>query len=235
MLDPCYCVLVESSGEKDKEDVRTNWLDIKEDLVNLLSHRVSTSDYPWYNENYLDCLSMIQRFSPETSDSINFLPQGILGEVFFLNACRQNGIRCEPCFGGDDVDGMDFKLTDSIGDKYVDVTINLSNRGVHRKINRNTFPTIFLPWTYRNANSVHPRITYAHQYMRSGSFDGREFLERTVDINYEILCCIKRELFGDEKVKSKKICGKNYSDFSGSDIPYVYEMEEVLYMIRANM
>ena len=235
MLDPYYCVLVESSGQKDKDDVLTNWLDIKDDLVELLEFRLDTSDCSWYNESYLDCLSMVENFTPQDSSSINFLPQGILAEVFFQNACRQSGILCEPSFGGDDIAGMDFKLTDAIGDKFVDVTINLSNNGVRKKINRDTYPTLFLPWTYRKHNGKHPTITYAHQYMRSGGFDGKEFLERAVGINEGILDCLKREVFRNERIKDEKICGKSYSNLSGSDVSYVYEMEEVLYMIRGNI
>jgi hypothetical protein len=233
LLDPCYCVLTERLHSKDKNDIETNWSDIKDDLVNLINYRLSTSECYWYNQANLETLSIVERFAPVECDSVNFLPQGILAEVFFQNACIQNGIKCEPCFGSEDVEGMDFIISNGLGEKYIDVSINFSNRSIRRKVKRGTTPTLFLPWTYKSATNGRPTMSYAYEYLRSGAFDGKGFLTRALDLNINLLEYIRADMLNNGN--GKKIKGKKDSGFSCSDKEYIYDMEGVLYLIRANI
>ncbi len=223
MLDTYYCVLAESTGEKDKEDIQTRWEDIQKEVVGLISYRISNCNCRWYNEANLDTLEAVYRFSPQEYDSIFYLPhQGILAEVFFLNACLQNGIDCVPCRGSQDIKGKDFVLSDSLGDEYVDVTINKKRKSIKRKIRKDSCPTLLLPWTYKPSNNGNLPLSYAAQYLKSGGFDGKGFLARTLDLNIILL----------QDIRDGKYSDSNGSFPTQREQHYENNLEKILYLLR---
>lgn len=210
--------------ELQGNEIEGNWLMLKKDITDLVEYRVSSTQQVWYRDIYGNCLNIVNQFEPQEPQDINYLPQGILAEVFFMYACNINGLKCIPSYGDEDIWGADFKLVNG-ETRYLDVTMNTSSKSFVRKTKEGTFPTIFLPW------SVSENVSYAQQYLSCGNFNGREFLVRTLESNKEILHCLKKNYWrGEEEIR--KILGITYKDFSGSGIQYLNHLEGVLRLIR---
>jgi len=214
----------------EQESLVRNWNDIKHEVQELVEYRLYSSNKGWYKDRYEESLFYINEFYPLTSRDINYLPQGILAEVFFLNACKQNGVYCKACTGDEDVRGADFKIVNKKEKRFFDVSMNSNPEVFHKKINGNTYPTLFLPWIGQESNNGGGYTSYAVKYLESGIFKGRDFLQRVITSGNYNSKCLKRALKEEER-------GKSFSDsqFSGSSIEYVEELDEVLRIINSNL
>jgi len=213
-------------------DIQSNWQDIKEDIVEVVEYRIESTQQSWYRKVYTDCLRLVDRFDPHEPQDINHFPQGILAEVFFMNACRQVGLNCIPSYGEEDIIGADFKIING-ETRFLDVTMNTSSSNLVYKIKEGTFPTLFLPW--RAAKSPQgTNMSFAYVYLDRGSFNGRAFLYSTISSNMEILHCLKTNVWrGEDEIR--KILGNTYTNFSGSGIQYIRSLEGVLKLMRKNL
>lgn len=173
----------------------------------------------------------IDGFTPKRASEINSLPQGLIAEVFFLNACRQSAIDCEPSFGDEDVLGADFKITHGNETRFFDVSINTSGRSVKKKVKEGTFPTLFLPWKESLDGSSSSCMTYAEKYLKYGTFDGRNFLCQIISSNYFVLDSLRRRVWRNED-PLKKVFNHESVDLSESGIQYVRNLDGVLMLLR---
>ena len=228
MLDT-YTPIIEKELTKEESLVR-NWNDIKHEVQDVIEYRLYSSNREWYKQAYEESLFYINEFYPTTSKDIDYLPQGILAEVFFLNACKQTGIRCKPCTGDEDVRGADFKIVSKKERKFFDVSMNSNPEVFHKKINGNTYPTLFLPWSEIDDCNGDRCTTFAIKYLESGTFNGRVFLQRVITSGNYNSKCLKSALKEEKKGK-----GCSYSQFSGSSREYIQELDDVLRILSSNL
>ncbi len=224
-----YPGIIEKRTETDGLD--SNWIDLKGELLQLAQYRVDTVQQKWYRDVYIEYMMDIDSFYPTRYSEINRLPQGILAEVFFLNACRQNMFNCVPSYGEEDIMGADFKLTYGDETRFFDVSINTSGRSMKKKVKEGTFPTLFLPWKKDFSDNGDGPITYAERYLKYGRFDGKTFLHSILDSNYIVLDSLKRKVWREEDVQ-KKIFNNESLDLSESGIQYIRTLEGVLLLMR---
>jgi len=150
--------------------------------------------------------------------------------VFFLNACKQNGIDCNPSCGDEDVMGADFYLTYGKETRFFDVTTNTFAKSVSKKVREGTFPSLFIPWAYRNNG----KPSYAEDYLREGKFNGTQFLHNILDVNYVMLDSLRRKVWRNQDV-DRKLFGDEVLDLSRCGIQYLNHLDGILYLIRKAM
>ena len=100
----------------------------------------------------------------------------------------------------------------------------------HKKINGNTFPTLFLPWVEQEQSNGRQYRSYASKYLESGVFNGREFLQRVITSGNYNSKCLKRALQEERRGK-----GCSYSQFSGCSEEYIEELDGVLRVLSSNL
>jgi predicted membrane-bound dolichyl-phosphate-mannose-protein mannosyltransferase len=213
------------------DEIDRNWGNVQTEILNLAQYRLESTRDKWYRDICTEYMSKFTCFSPKIYTDINKLPQGILGEVFFLNACQQKGIDCIPCFGNEDEIGADFKITHNSETCFFDVSINTSKESIMKKTKEGSFPTLFIPWKRTYIDDENPYMTYAERYMRYGIFDSTSFFENVISSNYEVFDCLRRKILKKEK-KSIKIFNNENIDLSGSGIKYVLNLKDLLILIK---
>lgn len=214
--------------------IDSNWIGLKDELLAFTQYRIDSAQHQWYRDAYMGYMIDIYDFSPKRASEINSLPQGILGEVFFLNACKQNGIQCDPTFGEEDVLGADFKITNGKETRFFDVSVNTSERGFKKKVKEGTFPTLFIPWKAEDLQSGNRNMSYAERYMKYGTFDGKRFLHSILTSNYLVLDCIKRKVWRSQDT-DRKLFNNDSVDVSAGGIQYIRSLEGVLILMRKSL
>lgn len=215
--------------KKSSEILDSNWCSLQNSLLELLVYKISTSDMDWYVDGYSNFFSRVENLKLNHPQQVDLIPQGLLAEVFFMNACEQSGFECCPSVGNEDAKGVDFVLSKYGFTKYVDVTLNFSKSSLRRKTKEWRVPTLFLPWRIHHTKK---HITsYAQEYLATGRFDGKEYLDSVVTINYSFLDGLRRNVWRGENVV-RNILRKQFTDFSGSGFQYVKNLENTLLLIR---
>ncbi len=211
--------------EVGERTLQQRWDKVSSSVCSLIDYRFQYgSKEKWYRDNYT---AVKQEFlelpSLERASEINQFPGGILAEVFFMQACNQVGIYCEPTSGDEDVFGVDFKIEDDCETRFLDVSINVSSKGLSKKNRDGTFPTLFVPWSVKsNTNGYSP--SYAEYYLSTGLFNGKEFFNSILDYNYENLHKLRKSVWKDAK------WGEGYMSLNG--IQYLKNLEGILEMIK---
>lgn len=195
---------------------------LKQELYDLVEYKIDTATKEWYRSIYIGYLIDIDTLSGNGNiKGIDKIPQGFISELFFLNACQQIGIECEPSRGDDDIIGIDFRIKDNKETRFFDICINSNKNFLDENLIEGRFPVLFVPWRNRDWG-----MSYAEAYVRYGCFNGRRFLERTVQKNEEILFKLeedrKRKMY--PTVYGKKNVGlyfpqadtQYYNDFKGT-------------------
>lgn len=207
-----------------------NWKDLKTEIQDFADYRISTSKDRWYQEVYLFYKYEIEIFNPRYPSDINSLPKGLISEVFFLKGCNQTGIICSPCLGEEDVLGTDFKIQKGNETRFLDVTVNTSQREFKNKVIEGKFPTIFLPWEEEESNNGYKQ-SYAERYLRHGTFDTDGYFKNILSSNYQILDRLKRSFWGNQG-SEKEVLGKRGLDFTRAGVMYIKSLEGVLNLLR---
>lgn len=169
-----------------------NLENLKQDLYDLVEYRLSTTSKSkdWYRNAYVSNLMDIDSLCIDRGfKSLNRMSQGLLSEVFFLNACKQNGIECVPSTGDEDIMGIDFKIEDDKDTRFLDVTVNISEKGLTSNLKDWNFPVLFIPW--RNSWSG---MSSAEAYLRYGIFNGKKFLNRIYRYNSGVRDILKQDI-----------------------------------------
>lgn len=198
----------------------------------MMDYRISSCNSNWYVDLYSNFFERVKDFNPYHPQEVDLLPQGVLAEFFFMDACKQNGIECNPCIGDDDVMGIDFGISKYNETRFVDVSLNVSRSSISRKTKEWRVATLFLPWRVQREGEHYK--SYAHQYLDSGYFDGYTFLNMIISANYVLLDGLKRNVWRGENVV-REILRRQYSDFSGSGIQYVRSLDGVLLLLRRSL
>lgn len=211
--------------EVGERTLQQRWDKVSSSVCSLIDYRFQYgSKEKWYTDNYTAIKQeFLERPYLEKVSEINQYPGGILAEVFFMQACNQIGIYCEPTSGDEDVFGVDFKIEDDFETRFLDVSINVSSKGLSKKNRDGTFPTLFIPWAVKkNVNGYSP--SYAEYYLSTGLFNGKEFFNSILDYNYSNLHDLKKSVWNDGKL------GEGYMSLNG--IQYLKHLEGILGMIR---
>lgn len=213
--------------------IEENWLSIKPDILGLAEYRISTSKEKWYQEAYMFYIYEVDTFHPKHPGDINSLPKGLLSEVFFLKGCQEVGIECSPCLGEEDIWGADFKISKGDETRFLDVTVNTSERGFRRKVREGRFPTIFLPWKEEIARNNYKR-SYAERYLGSGTFNTREYFSNVLHSNYEILDGLERTFWRNQN-NSREVLGGRRVDYTRAGRMYIKYLEGVLNLLKKSL
>ena len=213
--------------------IEVNWLSIKPDILSLAEYRISTSKEKWYQEAYMFYAYEVDNFNPKHPGDINSLPKGLLSEVFFLKACQNVGITCSPCLGEEDVWGADFKISKDDETRFLDVTVNTSERGFRRKVREGRFPTIFLPWKEEKTNKGYRR-SYVERYLEHGTFNTKEYFRNVLHSNYEILDGLERSFWKNQN-NSREVLGGKRVDYTKAGRMYIKNLEGVLNLLKRGL
>lgn len=212
------------------EFVENNLSNLKSELFDLVDYKIETCNTAWYRNIYIGYLIDIDSLSANGNVwGIDKIPQGFMSELFFLNACNQVGIDCQPSTGEDDIIGVDFRLQDEKETRFFDICINSKEKNLTESILEGHFPILFVPW--RNMDYG---MSYAEAYVRYGCFNGKRFLERTVKKNEEILFKLKGDI---DKKKYPEIYGEegNGFNFPKCDIQYYNNFVGTLSLLERNL
>lgn len=203
------------------------WDILRSKVLGLIDFRLENGNpSQWYIDHYLYNKDLFEKASHiEEVYWVNRVPNGILAEVFFLDACEYFGFHCVPTGGDEDSWGADFKLESRDGSqtRFVDVTINTSERGLRQKNVVGTFPTLFIPWHTDYYNQRHSP-TYAEEYLRTGTFDADMFVDGILTFNYRNLHDLRRSVWRDSP------WGEGYMAQDG--ITYLRNLEGVLDILK---
>ncbi len=216
------------------DEIDRNWGDLKTELLYLTEYRLESANNRWYKKFCVQHINDIIHFSPKTYRDINRLPQGLLAEVFFLNACQQEAIDCVPSFGEEDLKGVDFKIISNDEEYYFDVSINTSKENLEKKIKEGSFPTLFIPWKRKYIDDENPYMTYAERYLKYGLFEGNSFLKNIVSKNSELLDCLSSKILSKKNHK-RKVFNNEGIDLSVSGIKYALNLKDVLEIVRRSI
>lgn len=218
----------------ETNDIDRNWEDLQTEILYLTQYRLESTKDRWYRDIYTEYISKVRCFSPNIYTDINKLPQGILGEVFFLNACQQKGVDCSPCFGDEDEIGADFKIRHNGEISFFDVSINTSRESMKKKTREGSFPTLFIPWKREYIDDMNPYMTYAERYMRYGIFDSDSFFKDVISSNYDVFHFLKRKILRKEN-KNTKIFDNENVNLSGSGIKYLLNLKDLLILLKKEL
>ena len=206
------------------------WDLLEKKALELVTFRLSKRNL---KKQYVDCCLRGQELFEIARDikdpsSLDNAPNGILGEVFFLDACNQLGIYCCPTTGDEDAMGADFKIRskDGIDTRFLDVTINITERGLKKKNKAGTFPTVFIPW-YMNHSNRRNSPSYARHYLATGEFDSSWFMRSILAFNYDNLRRLEENVWKDSP------WGEGYMAFDG--ITYVSNLAGVLEILKGGI
>lgn len=211
------------STENDSSSYR--WNILRHKVCELVDYRIRNGNPPrWYRDACIDSREKFERVSIlENVNDIDRFPNGILGEVFFMEACNNVGIECTPTYGDVDTWGADFMITNGKETRFIDVSINTSYRGLRKKNREGTFPTLFIPW--HSADNGFQ--SYACHYLRTGEFDSNNFISDTVSYNYHNLHTLRKDVWSDGQVVD------SYMDLYG--IRYLESLEGSINMLRSSI
>ncbi len=205
----------------EENTVQSRWNKIRNEVCSLIDYRLEYGSCgKWYEENYL---SVKQEFLEmpfiNYPEEINYLTSGIVGEVFFMEACKNIGLSCVPTRGDEDIWGVDFKIDNGIETRFLDVSINTSSKGLQKKNRAGTFPTVFIPW---RTNSVGKKngVSYSEKYISTGVFDQRKFMSELIDYNNSNLHLLRKSVWKDE----------GYMALEG--IQYIKNLEGIIDMLK---
>ena len=214
---------VEYSIEEDT--LQNRWNEIRNEVCSLIDYRLEYgSCEKWYKDNYL---AVKQEFLEmpfiDHPSEINKLPSGIVGEVFFMEACNKEGLNCVPTHGDEDVWGADFKIDNGKETRFLDVSINISSKGLQKKNRVGTFPTIFIPW---KTNSMGNRngVSYSEKYLCTGMFNRKRFISDILNYNNSNLHLLQKSVWKDAD------WGEGYMALEG--IQYLKNLKGTILMLR---
>ena len=224
------CIPIENELKDNEAFTERNASHLKNELFDLVQYKIETSSKPWYRSIYIGHLIDIDNLSGNGNiKGIDRVPQGFMSELFFLNACNQIGIECEPSSGDDDVIGIDFRVKDEQETRYFDICINSKKYILDENLIEGRFPVLFVPWRNRDWG-----MSYAEAYVRYGCFDGRKFLQRTIKKNEEIL-------FKLEEDRKRRMYPKVYGNdkeglyFPEVDTQYYNHFKGTLLLLERNL
>ncbi len=216
------------------DEIDRNWGNVQTEILNLAQYRLESTRDKWYRDICTEYISKVTCFSPKIYTDINKLPQGILGEVFFLNACKQKGVDCTPCFGDEDQIGVDFKIRHNGEISFFDVSINTSKESMKRKTKEGSFPTLFIPWKREYIDDENPYMTYAERYLRYGIFDSESFFRDVISSNYDVFHFLKRKILRKEKKNWMTFNNENVN-LSDSGIKYLLNLKDLLILLKKEL
>lgn len=213
----------EATYDEDINTPQRRWDGVRYQVCDLMQYRIDNGSSPkWYIDA---CVEDIYLFGEaveldDLSDLKDF-PNGSIAEVFFMEACRDLGIECTPACGEEDILGVDFMISNGFDTRFLDVTINISNRGFKRKNKAGTFPTLFIPWTISDSLP----ISYAYRYIETGEFYSDEFISEILTFNYKNLHNLRKDVWTD----SPK--GDGYMSLEG--VQYLENLEGSLKILKS--
>lgn len=218
---------------KSKEERMENNLEsLKLELIDLVEYRLATTSASknWYrmgcmtNESEIACLCVDRGF-----ESLNRMSQGILSELFFLKACKQNGIGCVVSTGDEDIFGVDFKIEDDIEARFLDVTVNISEKSFTSNLKDWNFPALFIPW--RNGLSG---MSTAEAYIKYGVFNGKNFLTRIYKYNLGIRDLLKEDI-KNRDINSATRKNKRKIKYPDAGVVYLNNLEGVISLLGRSL
>ena len=178
-----------------RKTFQDRWKEIRELSLDLINHRLCNGiPDKWYKDIFLAHREAFKgREYIKNAFDANSVSNGMLGEVFFMEACRSLNIYCVPTCGLEDEWGADFKISDGVDTRFLDVTINLSNENLRKKNRSGTFPTVFVPWYLGKDRSQ----SYATRYIETGEFDYETFINNILSYNYHNLHILRKNVWND--------------------------------------
>ncbi|MDX9738972.1 MAG: hypothetical protein RBT33_01225 [Candidatus Dojkabacteria bacterium] len=208
-----------------KNTLQSRWEEIRTEVCSLIDYRLEYgSCEKWYEESYL---AVKQEFlelpTIDYPSEINYLTSGIVGEVFFMDACNRVGINCIPTSGQEDMWGVDFKIDNGIETRFLDVSINISSKGLQKKNKAGTFPTLFVPWR-TNSLGKKEGVSYSEKYLCTGVFDREKFISDIIDYNNRNLHELQKSVWKDAK------WGEGYMSLEG--IQYIKNLKGIIEMLK---
>ena len=213
--------------ELDPVILGERWGTLRSKVLGLIDFRLSNGDpRQWYIDHYLYDQELFENAKYiDAPYWVNRVPNGILGEIFFLDACEQLGIHCYPTAGDEDAWGTDFKIIsrNDGSTRFLDVTINMSERGLKQKNKAGTFPTVFVPWHIDYSNRRNSP-SYAHHYLSTGEFDSYQFMDDILTFNYNNLHDLRRNVWRDSP------WGEGYMALDG--VTYISNLAGVLDILK---
>ncbi len=201
------------------------WEGVRDGVCNLIDCRLKDrASMKWYRDASIFSEKIFENTSTLNDPcDINRFPSGILAEYFFMTSCSDLDICCTPTCGDEDVWGADFKISNGVETRFLDVTINLSKRALLKKNKAGTFPTIFVPWSVRGL-CEYGTTTYAQHYLTTGEFNSLFFIDRILSYNYSNLHNLRKNVWEDSP-KSE-----GYMSLEG--ITYIQNLEGSLRILR---
>lgn len=204
------------------ETPEERWDNVRFKVCDLMDYRINHGSPPgWYEKVCIDNKDTFANAFPLNDIyNVNRLPNGFIGEVFFMDACDKLGIKCVPTYGDVDTWGADFMIGEGKNTRFLDVTINTSADGLKRKNRAGTFPTLFIPWYLASNQSE----TYVYHYLATGEFNSKDFMNNIISYNYRNLHTLKRDVWSDHSN------GDGYMDLHG--IQYLEGLEGTLKILK---
>jgi len=214
-------------NSSEHEFVDRNVANLKNDLIEYVEKKIDSTSKEWYRNVYIGYLIDIDYLSCNGSVSgIDNISQGLLSEVFFLNACNQIGMNCVPSSGDEDIIGIDFRLMDSKEARFFDISIRNKEKFMRKDIQEGNFPVLYIPWRNKEWG-----MSYAEAYIRFGKFNGRRFLERALLFNKKLECELSMDM---KKKKCEGVLDLDISKlkYPGVDIQYIKNFQGAVELLE---
>lgn len=148
----------------------------------LRSKLQSSNGNRGFNRGMQKELEIFQDCTSSELLSNHTLPYGRIAEIFFFDATKQIGLDCSISTGDGDARGSDFAISRGKRESNIDVTINCTPREAEKKILKSNTPVLFLPW-YIYCPETGGQSTHFERYIKTGMFDGWDYLNRVYRIN----------------------------------------------------
>jgi hypothetical protein len=208
-----------------ENSVQRRWNEIRNQVCSLIDYRLEyASGEKWYRDYYIaDKQEFLDMPFLDNLSDINCLPNGIIAEVFFMESCRRMDLNCTPTTGEEDIWGVDFKIDNGIEARFLDVSINISDKGLQKKNKAGTYPTIFIPWRPYSIGKGR-EISYAEQYLSTGVFSQKKFISGIISYNRNNLHALERSVWKDAK------WGEGYMGLEG--ILYIKDLKDTIDMLK---
>lgn len=202
-----------------------NLKNVSTELINFVERKIDTVDKKWFKNYYVGYLLDIDSVLNYQED-IYCIPQGLVSELFFYNACKEVGIDCEPSTGNDDVIGIDFRIQDEKEARVFGITTNTSETNMRRRISEGNFPVLFVDWIDRKY-----RMSYFEKFLKYGVFNGDVFLGEVINMNEEILSKLENDIEVQDRNR-----GRNKDlNFPKGGIQYYNNYKNTLNLLKRNL
>jgi hypothetical protein len=240
-LLPAESYLPRTSAKDTHREFRNhNWSILKEATLQLIDYRLSTHCEKWYKdgwETHKRILSNVDYI--QDPSEVNGLSKGIFAEVLFYQACMQSGVSCRPTDGLEDGWGADFSIGKGKEVRFLDITVNCDSKSITRKNRNSSFPTFMSPWFVGVDSLFEPKKkqyypSYVETYLMTGAFEGNDYLRKLVDMNYEVLDLLKRDVWRGLPPHKKLFSRKEFS-FDNPQPTYINNFEGGLLILREHL